>query len=177
MADWGLWSYRVTLFERREDGGFQPPHAYPAQALVTFNTHDLPTFAGWRSGHDIAEKHAIGVDPGETAEDRAEARRRLQEALARCGLGPAESFAEAVRFMARTPSRLLVISAEDVLGVIEQPNMPGTIDEHPNWRRKLPRELEDMAADERLRAIAEVLASEGRASNRGAAGQMSVSAR
>ena len=26
---------------------------------------------------------------------------------------------------------------EDLIGVEEQPNLPGTIDEHPNWRRRL----------------------------------------
>jgi 4-alpha-glucanotransferase len=70
--------------------------------------------------------------------------------------------------MARTPSRLLAVSAEDVLGVADQVNMPGTICEYENWRRKLPRDLEDIATDGGLREIADVLAAEGRASGRDA---------
>ena len=47
MAQWGLWTYRVMLFERDGDGRFRPPEDYPAEALATFNTHDLPSFRGW----------------------------------------------------------------------------------------------------------------------------------
>ena len=42
------------------------------------------------------------------------------------------------KFLARTKSRLMVISLEDLLGVIDQPNIPGTVNEHPNWRQRLP---------------------------------------
>ena len=83
---------------------------------------------------------------------------------ARCGLDARSSFAAVARFMARTPSRMLVISAEDVLSVRDQVNMPGTIDEYPNWRRKLPLDLDDIATDGRLAAIADALAVAGRSS-------------
>ena len=43
---------------------------YPERAIATFNTHDLPTFAGWMSSHDLKIKHAINIDPGETEDDR-----------------------------------------------------------------------------------------------------------
>jgi 4-alpha-glucanotransferase len=48
------------------------------------------------------------------------------------------------KFLARTKSRLMAISLEDLLGVADQPNIPGTIDEHPNWRQRLPVALEDI---------------------------------
>ncbi|HEY0442378.1 MAG TPA: 4-alpha-glucanotransferase, partial [Xanthobacteraceae bacterium] len=44
LADWGIWSYLVMLFERRADGSFKHPHEYRKNALATFSTHDLPTF-------------------------------------------------------------------------------------------------------------------------------------
>jgi 4-alpha-glucanotransferase len=50
-----------------------------------------------------------------------------------------------VRFLSRTKSRLLAISLEDLLGVIDQPNIPGTIDEHPNWRQRLPLAIDEIA--------------------------------
>ena len=31
-----------------------------------------------------------------------------------------------------------MVPIEDVLALDEQPNLPGTINEHPNWRRRLP---------------------------------------
>ena len=47
LADWGIWSYQVMLFERGADGCFHAAESYRENALVTFATHDLPTFAGW----------------------------------------------------------------------------------------------------------------------------------
>ena len=49
-------------------------------------------------------------------------------------------------FLARTKSRLLTISLEDLLGVIDQPNIPGTVNEHPNWRQRLPMALDMIAS-------------------------------
>jgi 4-alpha-glucanotransferase len=51
-----------------------------------------------------------------------------------------------VSFLARTKSRLLTISLEDLLGVIDQPNIPGTVNEHPNWRQRLPVALDKIAS-------------------------------
>jgi 4-alpha-glucanotransferase len=48
-------------------------------------------------------------------------------------------------FLARTKSRLLTLSLEDLLGVIDQPNIPGTVNEHPNWRRRLPVAIDAIA--------------------------------
>ena len=50
-----------------------------------------------------------------------------------------------VGFLARTKSRLLTISLEDLLGVIDQPNIPGTVNEHPNWRQRLPVAIDEIA--------------------------------
>ena len=49
-------------------------------------------------------------------------------------------------FLARTRSRLLAISLEDLLGLVDQPNIPGTVNEHPNWRRRLPVPIEQMTS-------------------------------
>jgi 4-alpha-glucanotransferase len=161
LADWGIWSYRVMLFERGHDGSFLPPEHYSPNSLVTFSTHDLPTFAGWVSGHDLQTKRDLGIDPGESAEDRAAALAALRRALAAHGLHQLD-FVSVVKYLSATPSRLLVVSMEDALGLPDQPNVPGTVDEHPNWRQKLPVFLEDLSGDERLRTLAGVLAAEGR---------------
>lgn len=163
LADWNIWCYRVMLFERWDDGCFKASKEYPEQALVTFSTHDLPTFSGWLTMHDLSVKHSIGIDPGETEAERADSHRVLTDALAYEAPVEHASALEVARFLARTPSRLLVIAAEDVFDVAEQVNIPGTIDEHPNWRRRLPVYLEDYLSDSRLRAVADVLRSEGRA--------------
>lgn len=172
MAGWGIWSYRLALFERGHDGGYHPAERYPEGALVSFSTHDLPTYAGWQAGHDLAVKRALGLDPGEDEAARDDARRRLAEVIARHGIGEGgtPSFTDVARFLARTPSRLLVVAAEDVFGVVDQPNVPGTIDEHPNWRRKLPLDLDLLSEDRRLHDLGDALAAEGRASRVAAPG-------
>ena len=166
LADWNVWSYRVMLFERGPDGGFVLPEHYPERALVSFSTHDLPTFAGWTSSRDLQVKRGLGIDPGESDEDRERARHRITEALRYRGCGATLGLAEATRYLARTPSRLLVVALEDVLGVEDQTNVPGTMDEHPNWCRRLPVDLEDIAGDPRLSNLARIVAAEGRAVRR-----------
>jgi 4-alpha-glucanotransferase len=57
-----------------------------------------------------------------------------------------------------------------VLDVRDQANVPGTTGEHPNWRRKLPLELERIRLDPRLGAIARIAAERGRAARAEAPG-------
>ena len=161
VAAWGIWSYLVMIFERGEHGAFKPAEDYRENALATFSTHDLPTFAGWRSSADLAVKRALGIDPGETDSERAAAIAAFDRALAVRRLSGSD-FLSVARFLAATPSRLVVISMEDALGVVDQVNVPGTVDEHPNWRRRLPVALEDLRADTRLAALADAMRAEGR---------------
>lgn len=144
MRDWGIWSYLVMMFER-DDGGFRGIDHFAENALVTFNTHDLATYAGWRGFHDLKLKRSLGIDPGESDEARWRALGLLDEALRHHGI-QGHDFWSVLSFLARTRSRLLSISLEDLLGVIDQPNIPGTVDEHPNWRQRLPVALEGIAA-------------------------------
>ncbi|WP_047309766.1 4-alpha-glucanotransferase [Rhodopseudomonas palustris] len=146
LAAWGIWSYRVMMFERDfHQGWFFGLEHYLPNALVTFNTHDLATYSGWRALTDLYLKRSIGVDPGESDDSRHHALAMLGDALRHQGIEHEDIYA-VLTFLARTPSRLLAIALEDLLGVLDQPNVPGTVSEHPNWRRRLPKPLEDVAA-------------------------------
>ena len=61
----------------------------------------------------------------------------------------------------------MVVTAtlDDALGVEERPNMPGTVDEWPNWRLALPRPIDEFEADEDVLALARTM-REGRAASR-----------
>lgn len=161
MADWGLWSYLVLLFERGHDGSFRRPEHFGHSALVTFSTHDLPTFAGWLQGHDLQVKRSLGIDPGETEHDRGHAIGAMRQALGLDWNAPLE-FDAVARYLATTPTRLLVVSMEDAIGIVDQPNVPGTVDEHPNWRRRLPLPLDELFHHPQLRRVAEAISSAGR---------------
>jgi 4-alpha-glucanotransferase len=145
MAQWGIWSYKVMMFERDDGGAFRDVDYYAPNALVTFNTHDLSTYAGWRSFSDLKLKRSLGIDPGESDDARWHALTMLSDRLRRHAIERHDLYAVA-GFLAKTRSRLLAISLEDLLGVVDQPNIPGTVNEHPNWRQRLPTAIEGIAA-------------------------------
>jgi (1->4)-alpha-D-glucan 1-alpha-D-glucosylmutase len=177
LRDAGILSYRLLYFERAPDGGFAAPVAYPPLALVGIGTHDLPTLVGYWTGADIALREAFGLFPDPTARNASLAeRQRDREALvailSEYGLLPPDFATGATlspdrrdalidaahAFVARTPSILMMAQAEDILGVAEQVNLPGTLDQHPNWRRKLPVAIADLAGAPHLRRLAAVIA-------------------
>jgi 4-alpha-glucanotransferase len=145
MADWGIWSYQVMMFERDDDGRFRDVDRYLPNALVTFNTHDLSTYAGWRSFSDLKLKRSLGIDPGESDDARWHALTMLTDILRHHAIDRHDLYAVA-GFLAQTRSRLMAISLEDLLGVVDQPNIPGTVNEHPNWRQRLPVAIDEIAA-------------------------------
>jgi 4-alpha-glucanotransferase len=110
-------------------------------------------------GHDLQLRHAIGVEAGESGEQRAQSQAALRHALAPFGGGDIAAIAG---FLAATPSRLAAIALDDILGVGDQINIPGTTTQHPNWRRKLPVAVEDLPDHEDLRRVAEAFAQAGR---------------
>jgi len=171
LARYGVLSYRLLWFERDAAGEFKPPADYPREALVAVSTHDLPTLAGWWDGDDLALRARLGLYPDESVHaaqlaQRAADRERLLRALERQRLAPRDpsrelrrGLSEAVHaYVAATPSRVMMLQLEDALGVREQANLPGTTEEHPNWRRKLPVALEDMTASPEIDALAGTLA-------------------
>jgi 4-alpha-glucanotransferase len=164
MADWGIWSYQVMMFERDDDGAFRDVNHYTPNALVTFNTHDLSTYAGWRSFADLKLKRSLGIDPGESDDARWHALTKLSEALRQHAIDGHNLYAVAA-FLARTRSRLLAISLEDLLEVVDQPNIPGTVNEHPNWRQRLPQTLENITATIDVSALKAAIAERRRAAS------------
>ncbi len=168
LARAGVLSYRLLWFERDGAGEFKAPADFPREALVAVSTHDLPTLAGWWRGEDLALRRRLGLFPDEAAyaaqlAARAEDRARLLRALERAGLLPRDiegGLAEAVHaYVGATPARVHDGAARGrCSGVAEQANLPGTTDEHPNWRRKLPLELERIGDHPRAAALAARLA-------------------
>jgi (1->4)-alpha-D-glucan 1-alpha-D-glucosylmutase len=163
VASAGVLTYRVMPFEREVEG-FKRPAAYPRQALVSWSTHDLPTFAGWWQDEDLRTRAELGLlTPEELAkqtQQRREMRDRLGDALAREGLDRIEPWLAVQQFLGKTPACVMVVQMEDVFGVVPQANLPGTVDQHPNWRRKLPVPVEQWPRDARMRSLVRVLAAE-----------------
>ncbi|MBL0420992.1 malto-oligosyltrehalose synthase [Ramlibacter sp. AW1] len=177
LARAGVLSYRLLYFERGEDGDFKAPAQYPLHALVAVSTHDLPTLAGWWSGHDLRLRQELQLFPApellqRQLLERAQDRVRLLLAVQREGLltpsqvaaaagaaTPDAAVVQAVHaWLAGAPSAVMMVQLEDVLGMADQANLPGTVDQHPNWRRKLETGLEDLGQDARWQGLAARLA-------------------
>lgn len=157
MDDSGMYGYTVLYFERDADGRFTAPGAWRREALASVTTHDLPSLRAWWEGSDIELRAQLGLYPqgqdlGALQAGREADRQGLVEAMAEAGVRPRwpvdrfePQFAGAVHaFLASTRSALVAVQAEDLLGMTDPVNVPGTSDEYANWRRKLSGDLEAM---------------------------------
>lgn len=155
-------STRLLYFERSDDGRLKPPQEYPVNAVAAVTTHDLATLAGFWQGLDIDVRDQRHMFPDDEARNhqivaRAADRAQVLVALENEGVLPsgslhqvgfpemtAELAAAVYTYLARAPSRLLLVQMEDGFGVREQPNLPGAVEPvYPNWRLKMPLNLED----------------------------------
>lgn len=146
-----LLGMRVLWFAHDNAGRFLQPAEYPRTAVAMTSTHDLPTVVGWWTGLDITWRERLGLfdataDVARLRAERHAARAALWVALQRAGkvADPAvpealdtASVAAIVGFLADTPAPLVLLPIEDLLMLPEQPNLPGTTTQHPNWRRRL----------------------------------------
>ena len=161
----GIAGMDVLWFER--DGArFKAPGEWRDDAVAMTTTHDLPTVAGWWSGADLELRRGLGTASESEVADRPKERVALWQAFTEAnvvsGDAPGPTNTEpavdaAIGFVARAPGPLAIVPLEDIVGTTEQPNLPGTIDQHPNWRRrfKLPADqiLKQPAAERRLRRL------------------------
>ncbi len=156
----------VLWFARDEHAPSTPlltPQHWPQRAAASISTHDLPTALGFLRGEHVRARGELGLLNDETAEwAQAAADRAELVALLRAeGLLSTDTEEDIVAAMhallARTPCRLLLASPYDVVGEIRQPNLPGTVEEYPNWRLPLPVTLEELQLDPRVERLVAAL--------------------
>ncbi len=144
-------SCRLLWFETR------PPREYPELAMASVTTHDLPTIAGLWSGADEAAQRAIGLTVGDGMQNLREQLRSLLELDDDAEVD--DVIERAYRRLAEAPSRIRISTLEDAQAVAERPNMPGTIDQWPNWSLALPQDIETMIASDLPQRIATALSA------------------
>ena len=168
IAARGIMSMSVLWSERWDAGwgDFKSPYQYPENVVTSVGTHDMAPLKMWWFGYDIALSRQLGIigsdqEMADNYHKREADRWKLLKALDEnqvwpednrrhsdylFGEGYPEGLEEAVhRFMARSCSKIFLVQPEDVFQVDKLQNLPGTDrDKHPNWRRKLPVNLEDM---------------------------------
>ena len=177
MDEAGLLSYKVLFFERWESGLYKRPDLYPRQSMATVSTHDLHTLAGWWTGNDLQWRENLNLYPNkemaiEEQSGRPSDKEALYSALVDMGLMPEKeqpingsdlsvALALAIQqFLAMTNSAIQLVPMEDALMLTEQVNIPGTIDEHPNWKRKLPCSLDEFWDNKIVQQLVETMASQ-----------------
>jgi 4-alpha-glucanotransferase len=176
LARFRMLSYKVLYFERNyPDPSFKIPERYTDLALCTVTTHDLPTICGYWAGRDIQEKTKLGLYPNDELrqrqiQERERDRGLLLQALKSQGLLP-DNFSTdpsslcimipslcltIYEYLSLTPSRLLAVSLDDIIGTMDQQNMPNTVDTYPNWRRKTPESLEKIMSGRSFLALSKI---------------------
>ncbi len=174
LKQFNMLSYRLFYFERNyPDPSFRLPGKYPEPALCAITTHDLPTLTGYWQARDIEVRKQQGMYPDDGSwkqqlQERERDKKLLLDLLSSQGLlpegyspGPGELpgmtpelMIAIYRFLDSTPSRLMLVSLDDVIGTLDQQNLPGTVDSHPNWRQRTPLTLEAMVRDRRFPELA-----------------------
>jgi 4-alpha-glucanotransferase len=159
VSDRNMLGMRVLWFERAKDHGFIGAQDYPASCVAMTGTHDTPTVAGWWRGRDLDWADQLGRLPLEVDREKAEQIRDWDRGLLWSTIGPGErpgredpepAVQAALGHIGRSPALLAIAPIEDLLAESEQPNLPGTTIEHPNWRRRLAAPLEDLLSDQNV---------------------------
>ncbi|MGC9422262.1 4-alpha-glucanotransferase [Vibrio sp.] len=173
LRDAGVHSYKVFFFETsKEDGGFISPKHYAEQSMAALCTHDMPTLRGFWHCDDLKMGREIGLYPDEEQleglfADRLKCKQGILDSVAWHGylpegvgrdaqLVPMDSYlSEALQLhVAAGSSALLSVQLEDWLEMDKPVNIPGTVNEYPNWRRKLSINLDELFAREDVNRIA-----------------------
>lgn len=170
LASKNIYALSVLWAERKEMGwgDFNSPYEYPSQAFTSVGTHDMAPLRMWWFGYDIELMYGLKMmseeDKNSAYRKREIDRWKLLFALDSNGCWPEdnprqdnyiygqgypEGIEEAVhRFVSRSSSKVFLAQLEDILHVEKLQNLPGTDrDKHPNWRRKIPVNLEKLEGD------------------------------
>jgi 4-alpha-glucanotransferase len=159
-----------VLWFQRDTHGFLPPSEWRRDAVAMTTTHDLPTVAGWWKGADLELRRALGTEDAAEVDRRPLDRGALWQVFTTAGSAtdPAPRTDQtdavvdaAVDFVTKTPSPLVLVPMEDLVGGVEQPNLPGTTDEHPNWARRLSDPVGDLLQQPASKRRLELLGHRG----------------
>jgi 4-alpha-glucanotransferase len=173
MKSHGFYGYSVLQYEKDEQGCFRDPTDSKTQVLSCFGTHDTPTIKGFESARDIDWWYKLGWIDQQAADRARQDRQRTIEAyidLAKhrsSGLAESEQcdvFRDVIHgALAHSPAAMICIQLDDILGQLESQNLPGTITEHPNWRRKYKTSVRGLQTNHSLLALSAAMKQAQRA--------------
>ncbi len=159
----GFYSYSVLQYERDDDGEFRTPGALQPKSLACFGTHDTPTVKGFWQGRDIDWWHRLGwISEAEALAARAEREVDKAGLMAAAGksTGPAQTdpTRDLHAALAASPVAMVALQLDDLLGEVEAQNLPGTVQEHPNWQRRTRTSLDEIGHAAGLDRVSRLMA-------------------
>jgi 4-alpha-glucanotransferase len=167
---------RVLLFEQHHTGHFKALMEWPDNALATTSTHDLSPLNGWWRANDIDWSHRLNLIDAHAEQQWRESREHERRGLLHLleqdpvnfqgeGEESDQLIDASVRFLGHTRAPLVLLPMEDALGTVEAPNLPGTTDSHPNWRRRFSAPAQHLLDDTDAARRLELLATARQQSN------------
>lgn len=132
----------------------------PGNCVASVNTHDMPPFAKSWEGSDIDDRIALGMLAPEKRGAEHETRERINDALTaflrkKGMLAPRANGPAAVRdalhdYLGHSRADFVLLNIEDLWLENRWQNIPGTMDEHANWRHKLRYSLDELRNDSKI---------------------------
>lgn len=181
MEHYEAYHYKVLLFEKQGDGSFKAPSLYVNNALATVTTHDLPTLRGWWEVQDIALRDRLNLYPDATVaqairDTRAIELREMMKALTSQGLWhwqehePLPEYSPALAraiqcYLGLSCANVAMIQIEDLIGMVDPVNVPGTDKEHANWQRKVTEDTVAIFARPEVRDMLQAMGKARRGEN------------
>jgi 4-alpha-glucanotransferase len=181
MEHYRAYHYKVLLFEQETNGRFKPPSAYVPTSLAVVTTHDLPTLRGWWEEGDLVLRDRLDLYPSaefkaQAHATRASERRELLLALVAENLWhwspdqPLPQYSSALAravhaFLGLSRANVAMIQIEDLIGMADPVNVPGTDTEYANWQRKVTHDTADIFARDDARDILAAMNSARRGVN------------
>lgn len=160
MEHYHAYHYKVLMFEQLPDGTFKKPEDYVEHAMAVVTTHDLPTLRGWWEGSDVTLRAKLDLYPTDELRQQAhDARVRDRVSLLRALVGvrlwhwnegePLPPYSAALSravhaFIGLSSANIALLQIEDLIGMSDPVNVPGTDTEHANWQRKVSASLADI---------------------------------
>lgn len=160
MEHYRAYHYKVLLFEQLPDGTFKQPNVYVPGAMAVVTTHDLPTLRGWWEVSDVTLRAQLDLYPSDELRQQAydarvKDRVSLLRALVAAGLWywrdgePLPPYSAALSravhaFIGLSSANIALLQIEDLIGMTDPVNVPGTDTEHANWQRKVSASIADI---------------------------------
>ncbi|NKB54002.1 MAG: 4-alpha-glucanotransferase [Rhizobiaceae bacterium] len=173
MNERNIYSYGVLQYEKNAKGKFRSPKKYRSKSLVCFGTHDTPTLAGYFKARDIDWWQKLNwINDSNTNNARAVRRKDISQ-LFRLSIKQKVTARQSFNLLRNTVhdalagsnAAMVSVQLDDVFGSVEAQNLPGTIDEHPNWQTKYPCPTEELKAEPQLVKIGQIMASHTRSNS------------